>query len=480
MKKKIFIIVASLVGVLVILFVIGLFATRGITKVVQNQLQAIRQGKIEQAYYAYTASQFQQETTLAEFKGLISGQPALLKNKKASFSERKVEGSQGFLKGTLTAEDGTSLPVEYRLVKENDEWKILSLNIPSGGIIKNNLQADNSQTDTNLSNVFSEPGYGYSIGYPADWIYQKQDEYTVIFSGEQGTDAYYSTVAIQNIASARIGGKFGSVAEVVADAQNQLRQADNASIAEAEEIEFTAEGGQKVKGKIFLASYTVNGEQYKQLEIVVPRADGKIFYTFAYTSPADQYDDYYPQAEAMFASWQFIGENTEDSTASNDSSLPFQLAVIDKPQVIDDFMGAYALTLRIDNKGSSTLTNQNFPTGLSGWNKDNIYKASVSCRQPGASEWLGWSTTDRGAKCPATGGYDVAKIDPFSAIPPGQSGEVTIHFCGSAFSELIMRGGELKARKEPPTTLECMASLRYGAETVGQSAPFSLNFAFDI
>lgn len=54
--------------------------------------------------------------------------------------------------------------------------------------------------DVPLANLYEDPGMGLSIHYPGDWIYQKPSQYTVVFSGPQGTAAYHSTVTLENIA----------------------------------------------------------------------------------------------------------------------------------------------------------------------------------------------------------------------------------------------------------------------------------------
>jgi hypothetical protein len=157
-----------------------------------------------------------------------------------------------------------------------------------------------------LPNIFQEPGFGYTIKYPSDWVYEKSNDYTVVFSGKPGTDAYYSTVTIQTLASVKSGGKYSGVDDVVNDFRNQLNSAQNVTVTDTEKFEFTAEGVQTVTGKMFCAAYTLRGENSKQLQIVVPRADGKAFYAFAYTSPVAQYETYTPIYRAMLDSWTII------------------------------------------------------------------------------------------------------------------------------------------------------------------------------
>ena len=66
-------------------------------------------------------------TSFDNFKTFVSQYPVLQNNKNIRFSERKIEGSLGYLKGSLEGSDGSTVQIEYQLIKENNEWKILSI-----------------------------------------------------------------------------------------------------------------------------------------------------------------------------------------------------------------------------------------------------------------------------------------------------------------------------------------------------------------
>ena len=126
--KKILIgIVVFIVGILAI----GYFATSGLTEPVGRHLDALRAGNIEAAY-AETSIAFQQSTSLEQYAAFIERYPALKNIADYSFSERSVENGIGTLKGKLTTTDGGVVPIEFKLVKENDQWKILGLSLGSG------------------------------------------------------------------------------------------------------------------------------------------------------------------------------------------------------------------------------------------------------------------------------------------------------------------------------------------------------------
>ncbi len=484
--KKFFKILGFIGAIIAILVVIGLFINMSLTKVIKAQLSAIKAGKLEEAYYAYTSDQFQKSISLEQFKQFVQQYPALAKNKKVSFTSWKIENNQGYVKGNLTGEDGSTLPMEYHLIKENGQWKILSIKTKESGIIT----SGNKEVRKKGWQTFSDPSLGYRIQYPPDWIWKKDSETTIIFSGKEGTDAYYSTVTIQNLASTEMGGVYRSVDEVIKGIQNQLSQAENSTVTSPEKIDFQAEEGKTVEGKMFLAQYKMQGENFKQVVIVVPRTDGKIFYTFTYTSPVDQYDKFYENADAMFKTWEILpananGTEEKSETSKQNSSLPVELDLIKEPEIIDDYYKTYSVTLKLTNKGSERINAQRFLTFDKGWNKDNVYFFSFCCQKPNGESSC-WTTMDNGAKCSVTKGYNVAKFDFFESIPTGKEGQVAFHFCGSAFSELLLKQGKIAPTIQPPKPLTCQISLYYrkkfseGDKLIGQTQPFSLDFGFDV
>lgn len=70
-----------------------------------------------------------------------------LANKSSTFMQRGIENNQGSISGTLEAVDGTTTPIQYRLIKENGQWKILYIRVnPSGIVIKPEDRAHQAAT----------------------------------------------------------------------------------------------------------------------------------------------------------------------------------------------------------------------------------------------------------------------------------------------------------------------------------------------
>ena len=178
-----------------------------------------------------------------------------------------------------------------------------------------------------LGNVFRDAQLGYSLRYPTDWIYQKPSPYTVVFSGPQGTAAYYSTVALQDIASTRIGGTFDSAQAVVNDLKCQLATgSDDVHLYNSWPLTWVLASGEKLVGSEFTVEFTRQNERFKMWQVVLPLRGGDVFCSWSYTSPSDQFDTFFGIARAMFDSWAFLeqpptGGTTGDSGGVSPSGI---------------------------------------------------------------------------------------------------------------------------------------------------------------
>ena len=126
---------ALIIFVLFIVAIVSLafWATSGPIKVVEEQLVYLRNNDLEGAY-RLNSGDFQKATSLPRFRQFVAAYPSLAQNHQANFSSRKVENGIGYIEGSLTAVDGSRTPVQYQLVKENDQWKILYIEMAPTGL----------------------------------------------------------------------------------------------------------------------------------------------------------------------------------------------------------------------------------------------------------------------------------------------------------------------------------------------------------
>ncbi|RDI37274.1 hypothetical protein [Aquicella lusitana] len=155
-----------------------------------------------------------------------------------------------------------------------------------------------------LTKTYDNQDSRYSIKYPTNWEYQIPAQGTVVFSGVEGTSAYYATVNIQTVLSKQTGGDFETVEAFMADIKKQaLDEFQNAIFLDSGPISLSMPDGTEVKGEFLTFTYDYNGIAFKQWQVVLLRNDEQVFYAWAYTSPAAQYEENLTIAQAMLKTW---------------------------------------------------------------------------------------------------------------------------------------------------------------------------------
>lgn len=139
-KILVFLAVVALLGVTA-----GILFTESLVDVVDKQLADLKEGDIAKAYYDYTSTNFQASTSLDQFKEFVSAYPIFLNVQSASFTQRSMRQNIGTLKGTLTTQEHLSLPIEYKLIKEDGKWRILSIRLLQKGGKENEPAVDPQQ-----------------------------------------------------------------------------------------------------------------------------------------------------------------------------------------------------------------------------------------------------------------------------------------------------------------------------------------------
>lgn len=303
-NKKILIGIGSAAVFAVVVVLIILLAKNGITNVIYQQLAALRKGEIIKAY-SYTSADFRSATSLNDFESFVEHYPALKHNKSATFTEKEVRNNTGLARGTLYSDEGTSTAVEYLLVKEENEWKILGIQINPNSLADVE-QANAAPADTGpvTLNTYDNKESRYTLEYPSNWEYEKAGDGTIIFSGKRGSNSYFSTVNIQTVLSKKNGGDFSTVKEFMTDIKSQaMSQSPGTKFLESGTTTVTEKNGQKDKGEYTIFTYKYKGKEFKQWQVVVLRHDGQVFYAWAYTSPVSQYPNDLAVAKTMLESW---------------------------------------------------------------------------------------------------------------------------------------------------------------------------------
>jgi len=286
-----------------------LLGTDGMTGVVNNQLEAIRNGDLDKAY-SYTSSGFQEETTMNTFKTFVDAYPVIKNNTRASFPTREMENNQGYLSGKIFDKSGDSISIEYQLVYEAKGWKILGLRV-------NPTEADKSEeaeqpiaskaspveTVSTKNLTYTDTAGKYTIKYPDNWMYEKTDANSVMFSGKKGSAAYASTITIQVLPMKKSGGIYKNAQAIVDDLKKQIND-------KTTNVKYQREGQAELpmytkefKGYFFEVSYTYRGVPIKKMQFIIVNPSSTMGYSWGYTTDTTRYDIDLPVAKAMYESW---------------------------------------------------------------------------------------------------------------------------------------------------------------------------------
>jgi len=118
------------VFVVVILFVVKQ-ATAAPEEVVQTFLAEAAAGNLEAAHDCFSAP-LKEVQPFDQFAAGVAANRHLFDVADTSFSERSVDMQGATLAGTLTLASGTEIPCSFKLVRENETWKLISYNIGNG------------------------------------------------------------------------------------------------------------------------------------------------------------------------------------------------------------------------------------------------------------------------------------------------------------------------------------------------------------
>jgi len=120
--------------------------------VVTNQLNEVKEKKITKAYYEYSSSEFKKNNTLDSFRDFIAKNPALSEFKDIRILNSQQESQYGTVLGELDLMDDESIPVKYEFVKEEDEWRVLGIQLGAPKMVKEHEAAEKIQVVSLIQN----------------------------------------------------------------------------------------------------------------------------------------------------------------------------------------------------------------------------------------------------------------------------------------------------------------------------------------
>ena len=125
----------GLLAVIIILAVALFFIVKQATaepeKVVQTFLTEATAGNLEAAHDCFSAP-LKEAQPFDQFAAGVNANRHLFDVADTSFTSRSVDMNGAEFEGTLTLESGTEVPCSFKLVRENEAWKLIAYNIGSG------------------------------------------------------------------------------------------------------------------------------------------------------------------------------------------------------------------------------------------------------------------------------------------------------------------------------------------------------------
>ena len=125
----IFVVVGLIIGVV-------FYLTSGATKSADNFFSLVKEGKTDEAYQSLS-QQFKEKTTEEQFEVFIETS-SLVDFDSAFWNSRNMSIDTAKLEGTIKTKDDKTIPLELEFVKEDGQWKILSIDV-KGGIAQDKI-----------------------------------------------------------------------------------------------------------------------------------------------------------------------------------------------------------------------------------------------------------------------------------------------------------------------------------------------------
>jgi len=163
-------------------------------------------------------------------------------------------------------------------------------------------EAEAVETETTEDGMqrFESVDLGFAISYPEDWIYEV-DGHIVIFSGQEGTEAYDTTLNLQTL---QWGIAYESFHDFYEDYKGQVEGAGG-RISDLAQEDYVQDG-ENFDGAGFVAEYTQDGTVFRQFIVAVDRGDG-YFHQLSYTAPEHLYEKYEDTAIQIMDTLNLLG-----------------------------------------------------------------------------------------------------------------------------------------------------------------------------
>lgn len=170
--------------------------------------------------------------------------------------------------------------------------------------VKSTPQQSHLSSAENLSlNIYSDARDHYSVQYPLNWDYKKNDEHTVLFEGKPGIKAHFSSVIIAVI-PAQTALIYKNLSDVMGQLKKHIaKQRPNVRFVDTGTVTLPT-NPKNIHGQSFIATYTIKGHEVKHSQFLLMRDDDKTIYSWIYVSPVEQYNSDLNTVKEMYQTWK--------------------------------------------------------------------------------------------------------------------------------------------------------------------------------
>jgi hypothetical protein len=147
---------------IVLLFMLVMYATSGITDTADKFFSAIGMKNYDRAY-AMLSEDFKQNVSKEQFKAFMEKNGYTLYDS-SNWGNRSVDGNHGELEGSIQTLNGSAIPVKLKLIKDaNGNWKIYAINKPSSGIITENSNKNSTNEKLDYEQMVKDTMHTFAL-----------------------------------------------------------------------------------------------------------------------------------------------------------------------------------------------------------------------------------------------------------------------------------------------------------------------------
>lgn len=130
--KKLLKILLGIVLIILVAVAAVFYLTRGLVETADKFFAAVQSNNLDQAM-TFLSEEFKASTSVPKLQAFLTSS-ALMDYKEGNWSSRSIENNQGKLTGSVLTKSGGVIPLQLSFVKENEAWKIYSIEKRTAGL----------------------------------------------------------------------------------------------------------------------------------------------------------------------------------------------------------------------------------------------------------------------------------------------------------------------------------------------------------